>query len=96
MEDEISKPVQPFDRQREYIATQIVAEYLRDYFKCDAVIYRSSMMKGDKADNRNIVLLNKGATQAFVGTPTAPLAYASFEAKEVHNVVYELKEAWPF
>src|SRR5450631_3761711 len=28
MEDEISKPISPFAKQREYIATQIVAEYL--------------------------------------------------------------------
>ncbi len=29
MEGEISKPVLPFDRQREYIPTQIAAEYVR-------------------------------------------------------------------
>ena len=29
MEEEISKPILPYEKQREYIATQIVAEYLR-------------------------------------------------------------------
>ncbi|HTG16870.1 MAG TPA: RES domain-containing protein [Blastocatellia bacterium] len=65
MEHEISKPILPFEKQREYIATQIVAEYLREYFECDAVIFRSSMHGGDKADNRNIVIFYKGAE--FVG-----------------------------
>lgn len=46
MENEISKPVRAFDKQKEYIATQIVAEYLRVHFNCDAVIYRSSMIRG--------------------------------------------------
>jgi RES domain len=45
MQAEISKPVRPHERQREYIATQIVAEYLQKYFGCDAVIYRSSMRR---------------------------------------------------
>src|SRR6266403_5675311 len=31
MQAEISKPVRPHERQRKYIATQIVAEYLRSY-----------------------------------------------------------------
>ena len=51
LENEISKPILPFEKQRAYIATQIVAEYLREYFECDAVIFRSSMHKGDEADN---------------------------------------------
>lgn len=65
MEDEISKPILPYEKQREYIATQIVAEYLREHFDCDAVIFRSSMHKTTTADNRNIVIFHKGS--AFVG-----------------------------
>jgi hypothetical protein len=56
MQDEISKPISPFAMQREYIPTQIVAEYLREYFTCDAVIYKSSLHRDDKMDNRNIVI----------------------------------------
>ncbi len=53
MEDEISKPVRSFEKQREYIAIQIVAEYLRERFR------------GSKTDNRNIVILDRGVD--FVG-----------------------------
>src|SRR5262249_37666705 len=65
MENEISKPILPFEKQREYIATQIVAEYLREYFECDAVIFRSSMHKGEQSDNRNVVIFYRGID--FVG-----------------------------
>ena len=94
MEGEISKPILALDRQREYIPTQIVAEYLREYFGCDAVIYRSSMIKDGNQESRNIVLLNKG--EAFVGGQAAPLAYTSYTAKEVADVMYTLVDAWPF
>ena len=91
MEGEISKPVLPFDRQREYIPTQIVAEYIREYFGCDAVIYRSSMIKDRNKESRNIVFLNKG--EKFVGTQGAPLAFARYATKEITDVTYELTVA---
>jgi hypothetical protein len=94
MEGEISKPILAFDRQREYIPTQIVAEYLREYFACDAVIYRSSMIKDRNRESRNIVLLNKG--RPFVGVPAAPLAFTSFTSKDVADVVYRLVDPPPF
>jgi hypothetical protein len=55
MEDDISRPVLPYEKQRQYISTQIVAEYLKVCFACEAVIYRSAMTKGRSAENRNIV-----------------------------------------
>ena len=64
MQDEISRPVRPHERQREYIATQIVAEYLKSYFGCDAVIYKSSMQRDNAEDNRNMVILHR---ETFVG-----------------------------
>jgi hypothetical protein len=70
IESEISKPILMFDRQREYIPTQIVAGYVRDYFGCDAVIYRSSMIKDRNQESRNIVLLKKG--DPFAGGQAAP------------------------
>lgn len=88
MEDEISKSIMPTDRQREYIPTQIVAEYLKEYFDCEAVIYRSSMIKDGNQESRNIVLLNGGI--AFVGESVAPLAFSKYIIKEVLNVTYEL------
>jgi hypothetical protein len=89
MQDEISKPILPFERQREYIATQIVAEYLREFFNCDAVIYASSLHKGDKADNRNIVILNRGAD--FIGpVATSVLTLARRNVRHIENVSYKI------
>jgi len=93
MQDEISKPILPFERQREYIATQIVAEYLREYFNCDAIIYQSSMHKSDKDDNRNIVILNRGAD--FVGPETTSvLALSGHSIRHIMNVSYEISPIW--
>lgn len=88
MESQISKPVLAYEQQREYIATQIVAEYLKAYFSCDAVIYRSSMIRDDKAENRNIVILPREAT--FIGDGPAVLTYRSHEVKQVLDVTYQL------
>jgi RES domain len=92
MEDEISKPILPFEKQREYIPTQMVAEYLREYFDCDAVVYRSAMIRDHKKETRNIVVLNKGVP--FVGAGAA-LAFRTHRVKEVSNVTYDLIE-YPF
>jgi hypothetical protein len=57
MESEISLQVLPYEKQRQYIPTQIVSEYLQAYFGCDAVIYRSSVTTDKAKENRNIVVL---------------------------------------
>ncbi len=88
MQGEISKPVRPHERQREYIATQIVAEYLRTYFGCDAVIYRSSMQRGEGAEKRNIVILNR---EAFVGArDPSVLSYVGWFLREITDVRYAI------
>jgi hypothetical protein len=92
LENEISKPILPFEKQRAYIATQIVAEYLREYFECDAVIFRSSMHKGDEADNRNIVIFYRGI--GFVGKDSL-LGLSKHHVTEVRDVIYKTT-TWPF
>jgi hypothetical protein len=95
MENEISKPISPFAKQREYIATQIVAEYLRHYFSCDAVIYKSSMHRDDKMDNRNIVILNRG--MEFVGTGDESIvSYSHHRISDIVDVVYKIAPSIPF
>jgi len=91
MQAEISKPVRTHERQREYIATQIVAEYLQTYFRCDAVIYRSSMQLQEGAEKRNIVFLHR---EAFVG-PDAPnvLSYVSWSLKRIRDVRYTIVDS---
>jgi len=93
MEDEISKPLRPFEKQREYIATQIVAEYLREHFDCDAVIYKSSMVKGNKTDNRNIVILDRGVD--FVGTGQV-LLLARHDIEDIDDITYQISPGIPF
>ncbi|UGV24673.1 hypothetical protein E0H22_02620 [Rhodopseudomonas boonkerdii] len=86
LQAEISRPVRPHERQREYIATQIVAEYLKSYFGCDAIIYRSSMQRDKADDNRNIVILNR---DGFVGdADPCVLAYTGWSMQEVTDVRY--------
>jgi len=86
LQDEISRPVRPRERQREYIATQIVAEYLKSYFGCDAVIYKSSMQRDGAEDNRNIVILHR---DLFVGTADpCVVSYADWSLLEVIDVRY--------
>jgi hypothetical protein len=82
----------PYEKQREYIPTQIVAEYLKEYFGCDAVIYRSSMIKDHDKESRNIVILNRGAE--FCGTDDAPLSYVRNSVKRILDVTYQIME-WP-
>jgi transposase len=91
METEISKPIMPYEKQREYIPTQIVAEYLKEYFGCDAVIYRSSMIKDHDKESRNIVILNRGAE--FCGTDDAPLSYVRNSVKQILDVTYQIMES---
>lgn len=90
MEDEISEPVHASDKQREYIPTQIIAEYIARHMKCDAVIYRSSMIRDREKENRNIVLINRGAP--FTGAPEAPLSYSSFSIKIVTDIKYQIDD----
>jgi hypothetical protein len=90
LEDEISKPISAFEKQREYIPTQIVSEYLREHFGCEAVIYKSAMQRDDKKDNRNIVIL-VGLDEARV-TAADALSYSRCNVKEIRNVTYEVRD----
>lgn len=65
MQEEISKPISSFQQSIEYIPTQIVAEYLREHFECDAVIYKSSVHIDANSDTRNIVIFNRNPSYIF-------------------------------
>jgi hypothetical protein len=88
MEDQIGRRVLPFEKQRQYIPTQIVAEYLKEYFGCEAVIYSSSMIRDRSAENRNIVFLPRA--EGFVGGDAAVLKYERYTVTEVMDVTYQL------
>lgn len=92
MQAEISKPIAPYEKQLEYIPTQIVAEYLKEVFGCEAIVYKSSTHKSDNKDNRNIVILNKPDV-GFVGdASTCILSYSSHKVKTVSDVTYNVVE----
>jgi hypothetical protein len=94
LQNEISRPVRPRERQREYIGTQIVAEYLKSYFGCDAVIYKSSMQRDGAEDNRNIVILHR---DLFVGTADpSVVSYADWSLLEVTDVRYTTVDGMAF
>lgn len=94
MQDEISRPVRPHERQREYIATQIVAEYLKSYFGCDAVIYKSSMQLDNAEDNRNLVILHR---DTFVGTEDpSVVSYVDWSLQDVVDVRYSTVDGMLF
>jgi hypothetical protein len=88
IQDQISKPIRALDRPREYIPTQIVAEYLREQFNCDAVIYRSAMHKDGTKDNRNIVIFNNETD--FIGSSQENLLSLSGHVTvEIADVIYK-------
>jgi len=74
------------DRLREYIPTQIVAEFLREEFKCDAIIYRSAMHKDGNQDNRNMVIFSKYGM--FVENGIVSLS--KWHKVTISNVTYEM------
>ncbi|WP_249225516.1 RES family NAD+ phosphorylase [Tardiphaga alba] len=94
LQTEISRPVRPHERQREYIATQIVAEYLKSFFGCDAIIYRSAVHRDEKTDNRNIAILNR---DGFVGDAEPfVLSYKGWSMEDVTDVRYTTVDGLTF
>jgi hypothetical protein len=90
MQDQISKPIRPFEQLREYIPTQIVAEYLREVFGCKGIIYKSSVHRSEDRQNKNIVIF--GNAEEFVGSSPNLLTYLRSCVKEVANIRYDVQE----
>ena len=59
----IAKPVVPKDEPIEYVATQAVAEYLKEFYDIDGIIYNSSQIHDNKNSHeesqKNIVIFNE-------------------------------------
>jgi len=58
IESKISQPISPNTKALDYIPTQIIAEYLREHFKVDAIIYKSSWFDNHSEDTKNIVIFD--------------------------------------
>ena len=74
--DEISRPVMPGDEQLEYIATQVVAEYLsrKSELRLDGIIFPSSQTGGD---GRNVVLFNHASRAEPYNLPDGTVSWMS-------------------
>jgi hypothetical protein len=58
IESKISQPISPNTKVLDYIPTQIIAEYLREHFNVDAIIYRSSWFDDSEEGTKNIVIFD--------------------------------------
>lgn len=94
MQHAISRPVSNSVRQRDYIPTQIVAEYLRTFFGCAGIIYASAVTKEGGQGNKNIVIFSKEVDAAWTGSG-AILQFRSFKDYYVEDVIYKARET-PF
>ena len=88
MEEEISRRALPDEKQRHYIPTQIVAEYLQVHFGCKAVIYRSAVVSRGASESRNIVFLPQA--DSYTEGPSPLLKHTGCVVKEVDDVSYTL------
>jgi hypothetical protein len=71
-----------------------VAEYLKSYFECDAVIYKSSMQRDNAEDNRNLVILHR---DKFVGTEDpSVVSYVDWSLQDVVDVRYSTVDGMLF
>lgn len=88
MQEAISRPVGATEKPLEYIPTQIAAEYLREIFNCDAIIYDSSIVGDRDAGNRNIAIFRGKAD--FIDDECSSLEFVGYETCSVSAVRYEL------
>ena len=76
---ELARPVMPGDEAKEYLATQIIAEYLahKTSPRLDGILFRSSQMGGPnhqdpsqpQVDDRNVVLFNHASIVEPIAIP---------------------------
>lgn len=85
-QEEISKPITQYQKQLEYIPTQIIAEYLSEHFGCDAVIYKSSLFRQGSTTTSNIALFSKDSD--FIGAANSAVEYVSHEIRRIDDVTY--------
>ena len=90
--DELARPVMPGDEAKEYLATQIVAEYLahKTSPRVDGILFRSSQMGGpdpdepspEHVDDRNVVLFNHASIVEPIVAPEGVAVEARIPAHD--------------
>ena len=85
--DEISRPVMPGDEQLEYIATQVVAEYLaqKPAPGLDGIIFHSSQTGGN---GRNVVLFHHASEIEPYDLPDGAESDVSIHIDDGHGYIY--------
>ena len=89
---ELARPVMPGDEVKEYLATQIIAEYLahKTSPRLDGILFRSSQMGGPdhqdpaqpRVDDRNVVLFNHASTVAPIVVPDGVAVEARIPSRD--------------
>lgn len=90
LEREMSRQIRSHEKRRDYIPTQIAAEYLNQYFDFDAIIYHSAVVSGRSREHRNIVFLPRA--DFFVGGGEEILKFSRFQILQVEDVNYTLSD----
>jgi len=76
LQDEISRPIQPYDEELEYVPTQVVSEYLANVIGLDGIAYKSAqtsqdiLTEGSALLNRNVALFGAAAMTTAETDPT--------------------------
>ena len=90
IQHEISRPISPYQKNLEYIPTQIIAEYLKEHFGCHAVIYNSAMHISDKEETRNIVIFKN--SKEFKYGADEMLTLTEYKVEFIENITYATKK----
>lgn len=78
----VSKPIKPSDKEYEYIPMQILAEYIKERFKVEGIVFTSSLHENGK--NVVIFLQEKYTCQRA-------LSYNSYHFHSIESMQYKIK-----
>src|SRR5882672_3307418 len=87
LQDEISRPIQPYDEELEYLPTQVISEYLANVIGLDGIAYKSAqtpaeiLAAGPASKNRNVALFG-----------TAAMTTAEPDTKDIESAALQFVE----
>ncbi len=87
LDKQMSKPISVHEAKRDYIPTQVITEYIREYFDCDGIIYSSSLYKKEGKNCSNIVLFDDSPEFS----ESEVLEYIDYEIVEIEDIEYKKK-----
>ncbi len=87
LQDEISRPIQPYDEELEDLPTQVISEYLANVIGLDGIAYKSAqtpaeiLATGPASKNRNVALFG-----------TAAMTTAEFDTTDIESAGLQFVE----